>query len=144
MDRRVRNLTPSGGTFKMQGMVPPNLQRILEAVFTGGFGQDLVYAYYAETFPDDEALPTWEAESSTPNGRAMREFLRTVPKTIAWETLADLALPPQKYLNVRDRLVIAWIGNRVPLELLVGYPLFAAAASHGLIKTDPASPASSG
>ncbi len=110
----------------------PAVQAVINAVYERKLGDDVIYAYMAETYPLLRDAENWRRLSGTRNGVYVALFLNTLHAWDAW--VVDVARElPGTMLSPVQRLFIAWIQGRLPAKFHSRAPELAQVAELRLI-----------
>lgn len=111
----------------------PAVQAVIDAVYQATLGDDVIYAYMAETYPLHSDAENWRRLSGTRNGVYVAFFLNTLHAWDAW--IVELARElPGTMLSPAQRLFIAWIQGRIPAKFHARSPQLDQVAALRLIK----------
>lgn len=99
----------------------PAVQAVIDAVYEIKLGDDVIYAYMAETYPLHPDAAHWRKHSGTQNGVFTAFFLNTLHAWDAW--VVDVARElPGTMLSPSQRLFIAWMQGRLPAKFRARAP----------------------
>lgn len=109
------------------------VQRVIEVIYEAKLGDDVVYAYMAETYPLHPEAAHWRKLSGTQNGVFVAFFLNTMNRWDQWivEVARDL---PGRTLSPVQRLLIAWIQGTLPQRIRTLCPEFGQAVELRLVR----------
>ncbi len=108
------------------------VQAVITAIYEAKLGDDVIYAYMAETYPLHRDAENWRRLSGTRNGVYAAFFLNTLHAWNAW--VVDVARElPGTMLSPAQRLFIAWIQCRLPVKFHSRAPELAQVAALRLI-----------
>lgn len=108
------------------------VQAVINAIYEAKLGDDVIFAYMAETYPLHRDAENWRRLSGTRNGVYVALFLNTLH---AWDTwVVDVARElPGSMLSPSQRLFIAWIRGKLPAKIRTRSPEIAQAAELRLL-----------
>ncbi|MFA4845155.1 MAG: hypothetical protein WC654_01180 [Patescibacteria group bacterium] len=92
------------------------VQTVIDAIYTAKLGDDVVYAYMAETYPLNHDAAHWRRFSGTRNGVYTAFFLNTIARWDNWIVEAARELPGRT-LSPLQRVLIAWINGTLPVKI---------------------------
>ncbi|MBI5794501.1 hypothetical protein HZA87_05500 [Candidatus Uhrbacteria bacterium] len=98
-----------------------DVQVVIDAIYDAKLGDDVVYAYMAETYPLDRDAEVWRRLSGTRNGVYTALFLNTLSRWDNWIAGIARRLPGRR-LSPAQRLFIAWIRGTLPAEFAAQAP----------------------
>lgn len=110
----------------------PAVQAVIDAIYEMKLGDDVIYAYMAETYPLHADAAHWRKFSGTRNGVYVAFFLNTMERWDHWIVEAAREIPG-RMLSPLQRLFIAWIQGKLPAKIRTRSPEIAQAAELRLL-----------
>ena len=111
----------------------PAVQALIDAIYQAKLGDDVIYAYMAETYPLNDNAAYWRKLSGTRNGVYTAFFINTMERWDHWIAEAARELPGRS-LSPVQRLLIAWIQGKLPAKIRAQSSQLAQAAELRLMR----------